>query len=148
MLRHVRQRLAHDGEQAIGDRQGDIARVEGEPHVGKPAGGDGALQLGAQVERIVVQVVHACAHGAHGLVQRLSHSLQLVPHLLVVGMHHLQRLHLHDGAREQMPHVVVDLARDAPALGERGKPDFVVLRGQQVAVLLRQGERRLLLVVA
>ena len=63
-------------------------------------------------------------------------------------MDHLQRLHLHDGAREQVPHVVVDLACDAAALGQRGQLHLQVLLLAQPAVLLLQRERRLLHAVA
>ena len=116
--------------------------------MGHAASVDGALQLHAQVEGVIVQIVHAFPHGVHGFVQRLAHGAQFPAHAPVGGVHHLQRLHLHDGARKQVPHVVVYFARYAPALGKRRQPHFVVLRGQQVAVLLRKGQRDLPLLVA
>ena len=47
-----------------------------------------------------------------------------------------------------MAHVVVYLAGDAAALGQGGQAHLVILRGHELAVLVRQRQRRLLLLVA
>ena len=90
----------------------------------------------------------SCRHRVHGLVQRRAHRCQPAANALVVGVHHLQRLHLQHRSCEQMTHVVVYLAGDAAALGQGGQAHLVVLRGHELAVLVRKRQRRLLLLVA
>lgn len=49
-------------------------------------------------------------------------------------MHDAQGLGLQRGTRELVPDVIVDLARDAGAFGERRELDFVVLAIGKIAV--------------
>ena len=148
VLGGVGERLAHDGDEAVAHVGRHVGCTVVDVHGERRAGVRRLPDLRLQVERVVVQVVHARAHAAHGLVQRVAHLGELAAHPLVVAVHHLQRLHLHDGAREQVPHVVVYLARDAPALGQRSQPHLEILLVAQAAVLLLERERRLLHVVA
>ena len=92
-----------------------------------------------EVAGIVAQVVHARAH----LVERLAHSERHGGEVLLgrlAAVHHAVRLGLHHGAREQVAHVVMDVSRDAGPLGERGQTHLIVLRVEELAVLLGKGE--------
>ena len=66
---------------------------------------------------------------AHGAADRLEVTLDGLPRV-----HHAKRLRLNHGAREQVPHVVVNLAGDAGALRERCQANLVVLRIEELAV--------------
>lgn len=65
-----------------------------------------------------------------------------------VGMDYAQGFGLQRGARELVAHIVVDLARDAGAFGERREFDFVVLTVSKIAVARFEREGSFLQLVA
>ena len=80
----------------------------------------------------------ARAHGGERLAQTVRELAQLLDGSGVVAVHHLQCLHLQHQPGELVAHGVVDLARDARALGKRGGVGLVRTRVLKLAVLLAQ----------
>ena len=65
-----------------------------------------------------------------------------------IGVDYAQGLGLQRGTRELVPDVIVDLARDAGAFGERRELDFVVLAIGKIAVARFEREGSFLQLVA
>ena len=79
--------------------------------------------------------MHTRANLVERRAHRVRHGREVLGHRLP-RVRHAVRLRLHDGAREQVAHVVVNLTGDARPLGERGQAHLVVLGVQELAVLL------------
>lgn len=95
---------------------------------------DDAFELHGEVGRIVVERVDAGAHELERLVNGVFDVGEIGGNAGLVGMDHAQGFGLKRSARELVAHVIVDLAREAGAFGERRELDFVVLAVGEVAV--------------
>lgn len=93
-----------------------------------------AFELHGEVGRIVVERVDAGAHELKRLVNGVFDVSEIGGDAGLVGVDHAQSFGLKRSARELVAHVIVDLARDAGAFGERRELDFVVLAVGEVAV--------------
>ncbi len=102
---------------------------------------DNAFELHGKVGRVVVERVDAGAHELERLVNGVFDVGEIGGNPGLVGMDHAQGFGLKRSARELVPDVIVDLACDAGAFGERRELDFVVLAVGKIAVacLERQG---------
>lgn len=93
-----------------------------------------SFELHGKVGGIVVERVDAGAHELERLVNRAFDVGEIGGNPGLVGMDHAQGFGLKRSARELVAHVIVDLARDAGAFGERREFDFVVLAVGEVTV--------------
>ena len=106
------------------------------------------VHLRPEVDRVVAQRMDARAHHRERVVDRCLDVGEVRRDARLARMHHAQRLRLQRGTRELVADVVVDLARDAGALGERGELDLVLLAAREVAVPLLEAKGAFLQVVA
>ena len=107
-----------------------------------------ALELHGEVGRIVVERVDAGAHELKRLVNGVFDVGEIGGDAGLVGVDHAQSFGLKRSARELVAHVIVDLARDAGAFGERRELDFVVLAVGEVAVACLECQGAFLQLVA
>lgn len=107
-----------------------------------------AFELHGKVDSVVVERVDAGAHKLECLVNRAFNVGEIGGDAGLVGVDHAQRFGLQRGARELVAHIVVDLARDAGAFGERRELDFVVLAIGKIAVACLEREGSFLQLVA
>lgn len=107
-----------------------------------------AFELHGKADGVVVERVDAGAHELERLVNRAFDVGEIGGNPGLVGMDHAQGFGLKRSARELVAHVIVDLARDAGAFGERREFDFVVLAVGEVAVACLEREGSFLQLVA
>lgn len=107
-----------------------------------------AFELHGKVGGIVVERVDAGAHELERLVNRAFDVGEIGGNPGLVGMDHAQGFGLKRSARELVAHVIVDLARDAGAFGERREFDFVVLAVGEVTVACLECQDAFLQLVA
>ncbi len=140
----VGERLAQDRRKAVRDVCGRMFghnfKLNPRTAVRARAFND-AFELHGKVDGVVVERVDAGAHELERLVNGVFDVGEIGGDAGLVGVHDAQGLGLQRGTRELVPDIIVDLARDAGAFGERRELDFVVLAVGKVAVarLEREG---------
>ena len=107
-----------------------------------------ALKLYGEIGRVVIERVDARAHKLKRLVNGALDVGEVGGDAGFVGVDYAQGLSLQRGARELVADVVVDLARDAGALGKCRELDLVVLAVSEVAVARLEREGSFLQLVA
>lgn len=107
-----------------------------------------ALKLYGEVGGVVVERVDAGAHELKRLVNGALDVGEVGGDAGFVGVDHAQGFGLQRGARKLVAHIVVDLARDAGALGKCRELDLVVLTVGEVAVARLERESSFLQPVA
>ncbi len=100
-----------------------------------------AFELHGEVGGVVIERVDAGAHKLKRLVNGALDVGEVGADAGFVGVDHAQGLGLQRSTRKLVAHIVVDLARDAGALGKCRELDLVVLAVGKVAVarLEREG---------
>ena len=129
MASRVRERLARHGHQASAHIDGRSA-LKGavNVHVSNAALAGKPVELHAHVDGRVLQCVDARTHGGKRLAQAVRKLAKLLDGGGVIAVHHLERLHLEHQPGELVAHGVVDLSRDARALGQSGGVGLVRAR--------------------
>ena len=140
----VGERFAQDRRKAVGDICGRMLghnfklnlRAAVRAHAF-----NNAFELHGKVDGVVVERMDAGTYELERLVNRAFDVGEIGGDAGLVGVHDAQGLGLQRGTRELVPDIIVDLARDAGAFGERRELDFVVLAVGKVAVarLEREG---------
>lgn len=87
-------------------------------------------------------------HGVECIVDRPFDIGEVRRYTRLLGMDYAQRLRLKRSSRELMPHVIVDLASDARAFGERGELNLIPLAIDEVAVFRTESQSAFLQVIA
>lgn len=118
----VRQRFANHGRECMCHmgRHGIDGIGEVNLDIGLLGGGHGILDHRPKISAFVFEVMHGFADHRHRLVEGMAELPELIGMQRVTGAggNHLVRIRQHDRTREQMTHIVVDLACDACAFGE------------------------------
>lgn len=107
-----------------------------------------AFELHGKIDGVVVERVDAGAHKLERLVNGVLDVGEIGGDAGFIGVDYAQGLGLQRGTRELVPDVIVDLARDAGAFGERRELDFVVLAIGKIAVARFEREGSFLQLVA
>ena len=107
-----------------------------------------AFELHGEVGGVVVERVDAGAHKLERLVNGVLDVGEIGGDAGFIGVDYAQGFGLQRSARELVADVIVDLARDAGALGERRELDLVVLAVGEVAVARLERQGSLLQLVA
>ena len=147
----VGERLAQDCRKAVGDVCGRMFghNFKLNPRTAVRARAfNNAFELHGKVDGVVVERVDAGAHELERLVNGVFDVGEIGGNAGLVGMDHAQGFGLKRSARELVAHVIVDLARDAGAFGERRELDFVVLAVGEVAVACLECQGAFLQLVA
>ncbi len=137
MAHGVGERLAQDRRKAVGDICGRMLGHNFKLNLRaavRARAFDNAFELYGKVDGVVVERMDTGAHKLERLVNRAFDIGEIGGNPGLVGVHDAQGLGLQRGARELVAHIVVDLARDAGAFGERRELDFVVLTVGKIAV--------------
>ena len=140
----VGERLAQDCRKAVGDVCGRMFGHNFKLNLRaavRVRAFDNAFELHGKVDGVVVERVDAGAYELERFVNRAFDVGEIGGDTGLVGVDHAQGFGLQRGARELVPDIIVDLARDAGAFGERRELDFVVLAIGKIAVarLEREG---------
>ena len=147
----IGKRLAQDRRKAVGDVGGRMLGQNLKLNLRTAVRArvlNDALELYGEIGRVVVERVDADAHELKRLVNGALDVGEVGGDAGFVGMDHAQGLGLKRSARELVADVVVDLARDAGAFGERRELDLVVLAVGKVAVARLEREGSFLQLVA
>ena len=147
----VGERLAQDRRKAVGDVCGRMLGQKFKLNLRaavRARAFDNAFELHGKVDSVVVERVDAGAHKLERLVNRAFNVDEIGGDAGLVGVDHAQGFGLQRGARELVPDVIVDLARDAGAFGECREFDFVVLAVGKIAVARFERQSTFLQLVA
>jgi|GEM_PF-4177728 len=147
----VGKRLAQDRRKAVGDICGRMLGQNFKLNLRaavRARAFNNAFELHGKVDGVVVERMDAGAYELERLVNRAFDVGEIGGDAGLVGVDHAQGFGLQRGARELMPDVIVDLARDAGALGQGRKFDLIVLAIGEVAVARFEREGSFLQFVA